>query len=184
MRRLQVSIIGSASGDDELMNQARALGEAVVDHGWRIICGGLSGVMHAAAEGAHRSAHATGGDVIGLLPTHDPSTANPCIDIVIPTGMQVARNVLVVGAGDVVVAIGGGAGTLSEIALAWQLRKPIIALASTGGWASELAGRSLDKRRNDTILQADNVPDAISHVQRVSESLALVDPDRVNDVGF
>lgn len=184
MRRLQVSIIGSASGDEELMNHARALGEAVVDQGWRIICGGLSGVMRAAAEGAHRSRHATGGDVVGLLPTLDPRTANPWIDIVIPTGMQIARNVLVVSAADVVVAIGGGAGTLSEIALAWQLRKPIIALACSDGWAAELAGRSLDNRRDDTILRADAVPQAIDHVHRVSESLALVNPERVPHIGF
>jgi uncharacterized protein (TIGR00725 family) len=161
MRRPQISIIGSASGHDELMSVASRLGEAIVDQGWRIICGGLSGVMEATAQGARSSARATGGDVIGVLPTLDPKTANPFIDVVIPTGMQFARNALVVGAGDVVVALGGGAGTLSEIALAWQLRKPIVALACSEGWAAELAGRSLDGRREDRIHRATDVAEAV-----------------------
>lgn len=165
MRRPQISIIGSASGHDDLLALARALGEAIVDRGWRIVCGGLAGVMRAAAEGARNSAAATGGDVIGVLPTLDPDTANPFIDIVVPTGMQYARNALVVGAGDVVIAVGGGAGTLSEIALAWQLGKPIVALACSDGWAAELAGRSLDARRDDAIHRADDIAAAIALVE-------------------
>lgn len=169
MKRPQISIIGSASGHDELMHVARLLGEAIVDRGWRIVCGGLSGVMQAVAEGGQRSARATGGDVIGVLPTLDPDTANPFIDIVIPTGMQVARNALVVGAGDLVVALGGGAGTLSEIALAWQLHKPIVALSCSEGWAAELAGRSLDARREDRIHEAADVAQAVALVARLLE---------------
>lgn len=169
MRRPQISVIGSASGSDTLMSISRELGEAIVDQGWRIVCGGLRGVMHAVAEGAHRSANATGGDVIGLLPTFVPTTANEFIDIVIPTGMHIARNVLVVGAGDVVVALGGGAGTLSEVALAWQLNKAIVALDHSGGWAAELAGRQLDGRRSDAILAASDVPTAIELVRGLLE---------------
>ena len=164
MRRPQIAVIGSASGDDALLSLARAFGEAVVDRGWRIVCGGLTGVMQAVAEGARRSAAATGGDVIGVLPTLDPDTANASVDIVIPTGMDRARNILVVGAGDVIVALGGGAGTLSELALAWQLGKPIVALTSSGGWAEALAGRPLDARRDDVIHAAADVGDAIARV--------------------
>ncbi|MGB1012637.1 MAG: TIGR00725 family protein [Nannocystaceae bacterium] len=162
MRRPQIAVIGSASGDPALLSLARNLGEAIVDRGWRIVCGGLAGVMHAVASGAHQSAAATGGDVIGVLPTLDSNTANPFIDIVLPTGMQYARNALVVGAGDVVVAVGGGAGTLSEIALAWQLKKPIVALACSDGWAAELAGRQLDGRRDDRLHAAKDVQEALT----------------------
>ena len=167
MRRPQISIIGSASGPDPLMQLARELGEAVVDQGWRIVCGGLAGVMQAAAEGAQSSAEATGADVIGVLPTLDPSTANPCVDIVIPTGMQVARNAIVVAAGDVVIALGGGSGTLSELALAWQMYKPVIALSTQGGWAAELAGRTLDGRRDDSIHAAHSVEQAIAQTREL-----------------
>jgi uncharacterized protein (TIGR00725 family) len=178
MRRPQISIIGSASGHDELLDTARELGRAIVDQGWRIVCGGLAGVMRAAAEGARSSVSATGGDVIGVLPTLDPDTANPFIDVVIPTGMHYARNALVVGAGDVVVAVGGGSGTLSEIALAWQLGKPIVALACTEGWAAQLAGRRLDERRDDHIHRADDVDAAVA---KVAELLA---GGRRGPVGF
>ncbi len=170
MRRPQISIIGSASGHAELMALASELGEAIVDRGWRIVCGGLTGVMHAVAEGAQRSQHATGGDVIGLLPSLDPATASPHIDVVIPTGMQYARNVLVVNAADVVVAIGGGAGTLSEIAVAWQLHKPIVALACSEGWAAELAGRRLDQRREDPIHRAMSVAEAVALVAELLDA--------------
>ena len=165
MRRPQIAIIGSAASGDVVMDTARRLGTSIVDQGWRIVCGGLAGVMHAAAEGAHQSPAATGGDVIGVLPTLNPDTANPFIDIVIPTGMQYARNALVVGSADVVVALGGGAGTLSEIALAWQLRKPIVALSCTEGWAAELAGRRLDHRRPDVLHEARDVESAIELVR-------------------
>lgn len=170
MRRPQISIIGSASGPDALLQLARELGEAVVDQGWRIVCGGLGGVMQAAAEGARRSAKATGADVVGVLPTLDPSTANPCVDIVLPTGMQVARNAIVVASGDVVIALGGGSGTLSELALAWQMDKPLVALSTQGGWAAELAGRSLDARRSDSIHAAHNVGQAIARTRELLAS--------------
>ena len=165
-QRPQISVIGSASGPDALMALSRSLGRAIVDRGWRIVCGGLGGVMHAVAQGARSSERATGSDVIGVLPSLDPNTANDCIDIVIPTGMQHARNVLVVASGGVVVALGGGAGTLSELALAWQFDKPIIALAGSEGWAAELAGRTLDPRRTDAIYAAQSVAEAIDEIER------------------
>lgn len=167
-RRPQVSVIGNASGPDSLMALAAELGEACVDRGWRIVCGGLGGVMQAVGEGARRSARATGGDVVGLLPTLDPSTANPFVDVAIPTGLQHGRNVLVVSSGDVVVALGGGAGTLSELALAWQMDKPIVALTGEPGWAKTLAGQALDHRRSDRIHEAATVEEA---VERVAELL-------------
>jgi len=121
--------------------------------------------MEAVGRGAHASAAATGGDVIGVLPTLRAADANDFIDIVVPTGMQYARNAMVVAFADVVVAVGGGAGTLSEVALAWQMGKPIIALATCGGWAAELAGRRLDHRREEAIVEANSVDDVVVAVR-------------------
>lgn len=165
-RRPQVAVIGSASGPDALMDEAQALGRALVDEGWRIVCGGLGGVMRAVARGAHDSPRATGADVVGVLPGLHAADANPWIDIVLPTGLQHARNVLVVAAADVVVALGGGAGTLSEISMAWQHHKPVVALTSHGGWAAELAGRTLDHRRDERVLPASGVEEAVVLIRR------------------
>lgn len=163
-RRPQISVIGSASGPPELMEEAEALGRALVDQGWRVVCGGLGGVMAAVAKGARSSKNATGSDVIGVLPGLQADDANQWVDIVIPTGLQHARNVLVVAAGDVVVAVGGGAGTLSEIAMAWQHHKPVVALGTQGGWAAELGGRKLDHRRADSVLLAGGVAEVVALV--------------------
>ncbi len=169
MRRAQIAVVGSASGADELLAEAHALGTALVDAGWRVVCGGLSGVMEAVGRGAHASAAASGSDVIGVLPTLRAADANDFIDIVVPTGMQYARNTLVVACADAVVAVGGGAGTLSEIALAWQMGKPIVALVTRGGWAKELAGRRLDHRRENAIFGANNVLEVVAAVRHKLE---------------
>ena len=164
MRRPQIAVIGAGEGDEQLMSLARALGRALCDRGWRIVCGGLEGVMEAAAEGARSSDRASGADVIGVLPGLEAADANRFVDVVIPTGMNMARNVIVVASADVVVALGGGAGTLSELAIAWQLGKPIVALACAEGWAAELAGRSIDGRRGDRVHRAEDVEGAVELV--------------------
>src|SRR5262249_31500883 len=83
--------------------------------------------------GASLSPGARDGDVIGVLPGYDRRAANPYLDIVVPTGMQIGRNVIVAAMADVVIAVGGGAGTLSESAIAWQVGKAIPALGRAGG---------------------------------------------------
>ena len=91
------------------------------------MCGGLGGVMEAACRGA-RSA---GGLTIGILPTYDRGSANPWVEIVIPTGFGHGRNVIVVASGDVVIALPGEHGTASEIALALTLGRRVVAV---GAW--------------------------------------------------
>jgi uncharacterized protein (TIGR00725 family) len=145
------AVIGPASPGAEELLIAESLGEALVSTGFRIVTGGLGGVMEAAAKGAHQSARYVAGATIGILPTYNQQSANPWIDIAVPTGMGHARNVVVVSTAHVVLAIGGKSGTLSEIALAWTLGKPIIAVGDAAGWANELAGRSLDDRRIDKV---------------------------------
>jgi uncharacterized protein (TIGR00725 family) len=89
-----------------------------------VVCGGLGGAMEAACRGAKQA----GGTTVGILPGTDRSAANPYVDFALPTGLGEARNALVVRAADVVIAVGGGYGTLSEIALALRGGKPVIGL--------------------------------------------------------
>lgn len=138
------------------------LGHKAVGAGWRVVTGGLGGVMTAVSRGARQAPGWRDGDVIGVLPGYDRGAANPYVDIVIPTGMQLGRNILVVAMADVVVALAGGAGTLCEMAAAWQLGKPLVALRPTGGWAEALAGRPLDERSAQPIISADSVDEALA----------------------
>src|SRR5579884_2207363 len=133
----QVAVCGSGRPlDPETERLAYQLGAEIARQQWTLICGGLGGVMEAAARGAREA----GGLVVGILPSDDRTTANLFCHVVIPTGFGIGRNVLVVQAADAVVLIGGGSGTLAEAALAWQLGKKIVALVPAGGWAKELAG--------------------------------------------
>ena len=117
--------------------------------------------MEAVSKGARESERYREGDVLGVLPGYNATAANEFVDIVIPTGMGLARNAVVTSTADVVVAIAGGAGTLSELAMAWQLGKRIIALGEAG-WAAKLAGQMIDTRRKESILAAQTVDEAIS----------------------
>jgi uncharacterized protein (TIGR00725 family) len=111
--------------------------------------------MEAVARGARSSAGATGADVIGILPYGDPARANPFVDVVVPTGMGHLRNGLIAHA-DALVAIGGGAGTLAEIALAWVLDRPVLAY-ETAGWSGRLADTRLDDRQRPGAPADDRV---------------------------
>jgi uncharacterized protein (TIGR00725 family) len=103
----------------------------------------------------------------------DPGEANPWVDIVVPTGMNFARNVVLVAMSDALIALGGGAGTLSEIALAWQLRLPIVAVDVGSGWSSRLGGQALDLRGEVPIARVLSAADAVA---RAEELLAAAPP--------
>jgi uncharacterized protein (TIGR00725 family) len=152
-RRPLIAVCGAAAPSPATAAAAEALGRALVDRGCRVITGGRGGVMAAASRGARASATWQDGDVLGLLPGADARDANPWVDVALPTGLGHARNTLLVAMADAVVAVGGGAGTLSEIALAWAHDKPVAALDTGEGWASELAGRRLDARREDAVVR-------------------------------
>ncbi|MEP7124432.1 MAG: TIGR00725 family protein [Byssovorax sp.] len=169
-RRYVLAIIGYAGGlEASIEALCVELGRAAVTAGFRIVTGGLGGVMEAVSRGAHDAPSFREGDVIGVLPGYDRSAANPYVDVVIPTGMQIGRNVILVAMADVVLAIGGGAGTLSELAVAWQLGKPILTLASTGGWGERLAGERLDARRDDPVHSAATPGEAITLALALAE---------------
>ncbi len=136
-----VSVIGGsdAIASPIALKEARQLGTLIAEAGMLVCCGGLGGVMRAVCEGARGQATADQIATIGILPGYDASQANQYVDICIPTGAEHMRNVVVVSTGHVVVAIGGGAGTLNEIALAWAMGKPLILLDIGDGWSHRLA---------------------------------------------
>lgn len=169
MRRAPViAVLGSAGDIDASLEQdASALGAAIVAAGWRLITGGLSGVMAAASRGARNSTARRDGSVIGVVPSYDRDSANEHCDVVIATGAQLGRNITVVASADVVIALAGGAGTLSEIALAWQLDKPVVAIDRHGGWAATLGGEHLDHRGAEAVNRVSSVEDAIAETARL-----------------
>jgi uncharacterized protein (TIGR00725 family) len=121
-----VSVVGSGTASGELYEKAREVGRLVAERGGTIVCGGRSGVMEAVARGATEA----GGTAIGILPDEDRKGANAFLSFSIATGTGHARNLAVVCSGDVVIAIGGEYGTLSEIGLARKVGRPVVALES------------------------------------------------------
>ena len=126
MRKKIVSVIGGHSCTDEVEQLAQELGKKLAKVADILACGGLSGVMEAVCQGFK----AGGGLTIGFIPSYDKNDANKYVDIAIPTGLGLARNVLVVKSADAVVALPGEAGTLSEIAYCLQFGIPVISLKS------------------------------------------------------
>ena len=164
-RRPLVAVVGRGDigRDHPLWQAAREVGRGVVDAGCRLATGGLGGVMEAASRGARSSPSYREGDVVGLLPGRDSAAANDAVDIVLATGLGDGRN-LILANSDAVIAVGGGAGTLLEIAAAWKGRACIIALQGEG-WSGELAGRRIDDRRPSPVLGAGTPAEALDHLR-------------------
>jgi uncharacterized protein (TIGR00725 family) len=125
-KRVQISVIGGAEGEPEILRDAEAVGRGIAEAGAVLVCGGRTGVMEAASKGASEA----GGAVVGVLPTQTPADANPYIEYVVATGIGEARNLAVVASGDAVIAVGGEWGTLSEIGYARKLGRPVVAIRS------------------------------------------------------
>jgi len=119
-----IAVIGGSSCSKDEWAIAHETGRLLAGRGAILICGGLGGVMEAAAEGAKSN----GGVTVGILPGTDPAAANPHIDVPLATGFGEMRNFLIVRVAQALIAIGGGIGTLSEIALAQRTEKPVIGL--------------------------------------------------------
>ena len=167
-RRPVMSVVGNSGPiPEDVAELAYQVGRLAVDAGFRIATGGLDGVMEAVSRGARESEAWTEGSVVGVLPTMHSDSANRYVDIAMPTGIGMARNALVVGMADVVVAVRGGTGTLSEISLAWQFGKPVIGVIGFGGWSEELAGRKLDHRQDGVVEPASSAAEAVAKARRI-----------------
>lgn len=143
-----IAVIGGRRVQKELLREAENVGRLIAQKGLVLICGGLNGVMEAVAKGAK----AEGGITIGILPQDHKRDANEYIDIPIVTGMGIGRNVIIARTGDALIAIGGEYGTLSEIAFALQLDKPVIGIKT---W--DIKG----------IIKAENAEEAVDNALKL-----------------
>jgi len=166
-RRRLIAVIGDAAVERGSVKErlAEEIGRSLVDAGHRVLTGGLGGIMVAAFRGARSSSRYQPGDTVAVLPGHDPADANEFADVVIASGLDHVRN-SVVGHADAVVAIGGGAGTMSEICFAWMYKRLIVALR-VDGWSGQIADRPVDQRvrypaeKDDVVFGADSAADVI-----------------------
>lgn len=127
-RPVRITVVGEGRCDEDTASIAERVGREIARRGGVLICGGLGGVMEAAARGAREA----GGTTVGILPGPDAADANPHILIPIATGLGHARNAVNVRAAEAVIALAGGYGTLSEIALALAMGIPVVSLAESG----------------------------------------------------
>ncbi|MGH2795962.1 MAG: TIGR00725 family protein [Actinomycetota bacterium] len=148
-----VGVVGAGVASHEEERIAHAVGGSLASAGYAVVCGGLGGVMEAACRGAKEA----GGTTIGVLPGDDRAEANRWVDVVIPSGLGEARNAIVVRTAEAIIAIGGEFGTLSEIALALKLGRPVVGLAT---WRIEREGMGMDP-----ILRAADPDDAVRLVR-------------------
>jgi uncharacterized protein (TIGR00725 family) len=149
-----VAVIGASNATEWELAAAERVGRLLADAGCVLVCGGLGGVMDVAARGSA----AGGGVSIGILPGDDRVDASRHLTVAIASGFGEARNAIVARSADAVVAVGGEFGTLSEIALALKMGKPVIGL---GTW--EL-GR--DDLATDPIVRAETPEEAVEQLRR------------------
>jgi uncharacterized protein (TIGR00725 family) len=150
-----VAVIGASNATEWELATAEALGRSLGQAACVLVCGGLGGVMDAAARGAG----SVGGVSIGILPGDDRGVASQHLTVAIATGFGEARNAIVARSTDAVVAVGGEFGTLSEIALALKMGSPVIGI---GTW--ELGRDDLDR---DPIVRVNDVNEAMAALRRV-----------------
>lgn len=167
-----VSVIGDRDVKEGEMKWELAfrISKALVDQGYRVVTGGVGSLSRAVYEGALISQRHEESSVISIIPGFDPSVACKSSDIQIATGLDEYRNIIVANS-DAVVAIGGGAGTLSEIAFAWSLKRLIICL-KVEGWSGSLAGMRIDERvryleiKDDQCFLANDENDVVDILSR------------------
>ena len=171
MSRYIIGVVGDVHLGTTKRRLAVALGRALVDHNYRIVSGGHGDLAKALSLGSRKSPRYRDGDLIAILPGFDPSVASGYSDISIATGIDHARN-LIVANSDAVIALGGGAGTLSEIAFAWALKRLVLAYR-VNGWSGKLAGTRIDSRRrypgvpDDKVYPVDSVDDVIRYLSEL-----------------
>jgi uncharacterized protein (TIGR00725 family) len=155
-RERYIAVVGPSAGTPAELALGEEIGRLIGEAGAVLVCGGMGGVMEAVASGCARA----GGKSVGILPGDSRLDANPYLTVAVATGMGEGRNVIVVRTADVVIAVHGEFGTLSEIALALKTGTPVVGL---GTWELGKAGLPVD-----AIVQAEDPTDA------VEKALALI----------
>ncbi len=158
-RRLQILVIGynEDSCTPDAREAAFKVGAEIAKRGAILVTGGLGGVMEAAARGAYEN----GGITLSIIPQKDIDEANPYSTAIVATGIGHMRNFINVYSADGVIVVGGGAGTITEIAVAYIEGKPIVSLIGTGGAADEYAEKYMDDRRRVKIYSASSPSEAV-----------------------
>ncbi|HTU68334.1 MAG TPA: hypothetical protein VMF52_20495 [Steroidobacteraceae bacterium] len=147
IRKPQICILGSAEPGSAAYDLAGDAGALLARHGITVVSGCGSPATRVAAE----RAIAAGGLVVSIVPPDVMPPADWPATVVIPCGMGDARNLLMALAGDACIVIGGRAGTISEVCLAWLHKRPLLPLVGQGGWSSDLPDHPPDERRNSPI---------------------------------
>ena len=166
-----VGIIGDSAEIPELNEIAEEMGRQVALAGYSLVTGGRQGIMAAASRGARSvTPRQDTARVIGILPGINKQEGNTFIDYVIPTGIGWARNQIVVLSSDIVVAIGGSAGTLSEMSYAWVYNKPVLAFDIKQGWSTKLSGQKIDDREREPIIKVSSPKEAIAIINDIFQA--------------
>lgn len=159
MRKFQIAVVGY--NKDRCTEQATILayevGKEIARAGAVLVCGGLGGVMESACKGSKEN----NGFTIGIIPQDEFSFANEFCDVVICTGIGFARDFMIASSADGIIAIGGGVGTLIEMAAGYMIKKSIVVIAGSGGVADTYAGKYLDERNRVPILVAKDARSAV-----------------------
>ncbi len=145
-----IAVIGGRKVEKRLLHEAQEVGRLIANHDAILVSGGLGGVMEAASKGAK----AEGGITLGILPHEHKREMNEYIDVPVATGLGIGRNVIIARTADALIAVGGEYGTLSEIAFALQMKKPVVGIKT---W--DIKG----------IIPAENAQDAVKKVFEILE---------------
>jgi uncharacterized protein (TIGR00725 family) len=157
-RETYIAVVGPSAGTPGELAIGEAVGRRIAEAGGILVCGGMGGVMEAAAGGCADA----GGRSVGILPSESRLDANPYVTIAVATGMGEARNAIVVRTADVVIAVHGEFGTLSEIALALKMGKPVVGL---GTWELGKDGESVA-----AIVPATDAREAVDTALRLART--------------
>jgi uncharacterized protein (TIGR00725 family) len=157
-RETYIAVVGPSAGTPAELAIGEAVGRRIAEAGGVLVCGGMGGVMEAAAGGCADA----GGRSVGILPSESRLDANPYVTIAVATGMGEARNTIVVRTADVVIAVHGEFGTLSEIALALKMGKPVVGL---GTWELGKGGEPVA-----AIVPANGAREAVDTALRLART--------------
>ncbi|HTC85077.1 MAG TPA: TIGR00725 family protein [Candidatus Acidoferrum sp.] len=175
---ITIAVIGRAhhGGEDAVpqttLRAAYEVGRLIAAAGAVLVSGGTTGVMEAASRGAHEA----GGLTVGIIPGTERGSANQYVDISLPTGLGTARNLIHARGADAIVMIGGGAGTLNELTIAYQARRSVVVLEGTGGWADRIRGvlvdgRYVDERRVTEVFFAQKPAEAVDKAMELARAV-------------